>query len=167
MLSIPGRQHPAHIPGGASQQAPAAASAADSAVTVLGQRDLQHHRTQQGQRQHLPQEGSGEVSTASLKDMSGTMSLHCCGQWAGAHVLTGLLASTPSQHHSPSSACNKGKRLAQGRQQDRSCGGQLWQRAGTGCGCLVCTGVPSSLAQVGRGLSLVYLLLPPSRASTF
>lgn len=73
----------------------AAASAADSAVTVLGQRDLQHHRTLQGQRQHLPQEGSGDVSTASLKDMSGIMSLHCCGHQAGAHVFT---AGTPGQH---------------------------------------------------------------------
>lgn len=36
-----------------------------------------------------------------------------------------------------------------------------------GCGCLVCTDMPSSLAQVGRGLSLVYLLLPPSWACTF
>lgn len=73
----------------------AAASAADSAVTVLGQRDLQHHRTQQGQRQHLPQEGSGDVSTASLKDMSRIMSLPCCGHQAGAHVLT---AGTLGQH---------------------------------------------------------------------
>lgn len=62
---------------------------------MLAQRDLQHHRTQQGQRQHLPQEGSGEVSTASLKDMSGIMSLHSCGHQAGAGVPT---ARTPGQH---------------------------------------------------------------------
>lgn len=77
------------------QGQPAAASAADSAVTVLGQRDLQHHRTRQGQRQHLPQEGNREVSTATLKDMSGIMSLHCYGHQAGAHILT---ARTPGQH---------------------------------------------------------------------
>lgn len=38
---------------------------------------------------------------------------------------------------------------------------------GVGCGYLVCTGMPRSLTQVGRGLSLIYLLLPPSQACTF
>lgn len=52
----------------------AAASAADSAVTVPGRRDLQHRRTEQGRRQHLPQEGGGAVATASLKDTARTMS---------------------------------------------------------------------------------------------
>lgn len=52
----------------------AAASAADSAVTVPGRRDLQHRRTEQGRRQHLPQEGGGAVATASLKDTARTTS---------------------------------------------------------------------------------------------
>lgn len=35
---------------------------------------MQHRRTEQGRRQHLPQEGGGAVATASLKDTARTMS---------------------------------------------------------------------------------------------
>ncbi|XP_055576514.1 uncharacterized protein LOC129736781 [Falco cherrug] len=42
-----------------------------------------------------------------------------------------------------------------------SCGARPWRGAGTGCSCPMQAGVPGSLAQVGWGLSLIYLLLPP------
>lgn len=146
---------------------PAAASTADSAVTVPGRKDLQHRRTEQGRRRHLPREGGGAAATASLKDTAGTTSPRCCGHRAGAGVLTAgtvMHGGTPGEHHPPGSTHSKGKRVAQVKQQDRSCGAQPRQGAGTGCGCPVQAGMHGSLAQVGRGLSLIYLLLLPSWA---
>lgn len=138
---------------------PAAASAADSAVTVPGRKDLQHRRTEQGRRRHLPREGGGAVVTASLKDTAGTASPCCCDLRAKARILTAGTITydrTPGWHRPPSFTDGKGKRLAQTRQQDESC--RAWLR----------------LPHAGRrarqpcparqGLSLVYLLLPPSWA---
>lgn len=134
---------------------------------VPGRRDLQHRRTEQGRSRHLPQEGGRAAVTASLKDTAGTASPRCCGHQAGARILaveTIMHGRTPGWHHPSGFACGKGKSLALGRQQDPNCRARPWQGAGTGCGCPVWAGVPGSLAQVGRDLSLVYLLLPPSQA---
>lgn len=81
-----------------------------------GRKDLQHCRTEQGRRQHLPWEGRG-AATDSLKDTARTTSPCCCGHWAGACIpaaRTVMHSGTCDQHHVPSSIINKGKRLAQG-----------------------------------------------------